>query len=183
MRSILWLAGIVIGCAVGFAVTSWWLDQKSNARAHRLEQTIAFQLPVVDARMLKSGWSPPESWGVWSNGATAELSVLAEAKIGGDVAITLEADAYAPPPITAQAVRMEVNGHHVGELSFVRGTSSKTVTVSEQIATRNNPIQIALHIASPRSPAELGLGTDTRKLGLGLRTLTLRYPAAEIVQK
>ena len=55
----------------------------------------------------------------------------------------------------------------------------KTFTIPLKIASQRNTIFLVFKIAEARSPAEMGLGgaleNETRKLGIGLRKMTLSY--------
>jgi hypothetical protein len=184
MRVLLALTLIVLGAVAGFALTAWWLDQNGGGNVPRMEQRIALHAAAIDRRILKSGWSAPESWGVWSNGDRAELSIGLDGKPDGDVRIDLEAEGFvAPPRLDRQVVRVSVNGTSIGELNFDHRTALGTLIVPQNVIAQRNPIEIVFDIESPGAPAEYGLGSDPRKLGLALRLLTLSYPVAEIVQK
>ena len=186
MRGVLFLA-IAGGVAAGFGLGLMWLDGSQihdTATLPKRTMTFAFQTKSAATRLLGKGWSAPEAWGVWSVGPRAELAIPIRERLEGDVTISLEARAFvAPSQLEGQTVIVEANGTEVAKLSYSRSDAQRVtrlVTVPKDVAARRNPMRIAFSIVKPRSPAELGLSKDDRKLGIGLQALTLTFPSAEI---
>ena len=187
MRGVALSLVVAGGVAVGFGLGLGWLDRgqpSDTATIPKRTVTFAFQSKSAAIRFLGKGWSAPEPWGVWSVGPRAELAIPIRERLEGDVTISIEAQAYvAPPQLEGQTVIVEANGTEITKLSYGRSDKQRVtrlVTVPRDVAARLNPIRIAFNILTPRSPAELGLGRDDRKLGIGLQALTLTFPSAEI---
>jgi glycosyltransferase involved in cell wall biosynthesis len=119
--------------------------------------------------LLESGWSTPEEWGVWTDGFSARMRL----------------------PITDGAVwRVKLSGH-----GFVRGDALRVVaragekTVASwscmeddssfaaefEVQGADSPEGLLLDLDTPNavSPAELGLSTDGRRLGIGVKSILL----------
>jgi len=52
--------------------------------------------------------------------------------------------------------------------------TTRTAHISSDVLTLSNPVQIRFHVVGPvRSPAEMGMGQDPRKLSLAFVKLAL----------
>jgi hypothetical protein len=175
------------GLAVGFGVGFAWLDGPPpliGASLPTRTLTFAFQSNSGAVRHLGRGWSETEPWGVWSVGPQAELSIPIRERVEGDVTISIEARAYlVPSRADDQLVIVEANGAEVARLQYAGRDSqraTRVISVPKAVAARGSPMRITFKISTPRSPAELGVGRDTRALGIGLQTLTLTFPSNEV---
>ena len=144
---------------------------------------LSFSVGSTGTSILKTGWSNPERWGVWSDGERAELPISLPGKLASDVSVILDAMAFvAPPAITKREVVIEVNGSQIGRINFGEADgsqSNRTFVLPKSVAIRQDPMLLVFKFADVRSLAELGLGgslrKETRKLGIGLRRITLNY--------
>ncbi|MGH7042338.1 MAG: TylF/MycF/NovP-related O-methyltransferase, partial [Acetobacteraceae bacterium] len=70
------------------------------------------------SELLVSGWSAPESWGVWGVGAAHELLLYPDLPLAGDIG--LDADVHVPlvGARMAQAVTVHAGGTQVGRWEF-----------------------------------------------------------------
>ena len=137
-------------------------------------------------RALGTGWSEPDTDGVWSDGARADL-VFAPVDVATPYYIKLEADWHMPNrPI---GMRIELNGDMVCDAVLVHGNLTATMAGRQIMAipVPHEPTAIWLGPVTPRadgpnlltfmfdgvqSPAALGLSDDPRQLGMHLRSLT-----------
>jgi len=165
---------IAVGLLVGFSVGLWVLPE-SNAAVNSAKRliTLDFVAGSPDIKLLKSGWSGPESGGTWSIGRRAEIN-LAIRDQSGDVKITLEGAAFLPPPLDPQEVRIEANGVPIGEMTFSsnnRGLPHQFTIPRTVVAGSQGYVVLAFVIERTLSPADVGQSTDGRKLGINLRKL------------
>jgi hypothetical protein len=181
------MLAIAGGLAIGFGVGFAWIDgrpARHGASFPTRTLTFAFQSKAPATRHLGRGWSDPEPWGVWSVGPHAELAIPIRERVEGDVTISIEARAYlVPSRADDQHVIVEANGAEVARLQYAGRDSqraTRVISVPKAVAARGSPMRITFKISTPRSPAELGVGRDTRALGIGLQTLTLNFPSSEI---
>ncbi|MFA5950227.1 MAG: hypothetical protein WC807_08085 [Hyphomicrobium sp.] len=144
-------------------------DQGSNPERNRDTLVLRFGTGVGDSRVLKGGWAAMEPWGVWSNMTEAELSIwVGRAK--NDIDLELRARGIVP-----QEVRVAANGEDIGTVQLNNRTAKASVKIAREIAAKQSPLRLVFHVPEMRSPAELGIGADTRKLGIALESATVTY--------
>lgn len=151
-------------------------------RTRRAEQIahlppLAAQMPLTFTEQstgvayLLDGWSHPESWGTWSQGQQAQISLpLASAEINH---LTLDLQPLVGGRLRAQPVHLRINGvalesHQLHEATRI------TITLPEIIRQQlqTTPLlQLELHLPKAISPTELGLGYDPRRLAVGITRL------------
>jgi hypothetical protein len=123
---------------------------------------------------LANGWGTPEAWGTWSDGGRAEilLRVPAEAQF-----IVIEALAFVTAMHPAQTVEVSINGVHAltTRLTTLQGNRIEIpLTAAIRAAIANDTLtRIHLDLPDAISPKQLGLGDDSRVMGLGLKSLTV----------
>jgi len=126
------------------------------------------------------GWSDPEPWGIWSDGAVAILQFDPP----GDLSSFLIEIVFAPyVPDKAHTLTMTICPRAGGSLDNISRTfdSGEVTTVVVPITTLQDtgPVELLFQFPDRISPHQLGLGDDTRLLGAGLHRLTIRRaPAA-----
>ena len=126
---------------------------------------------------LGAGWSFPEAWGTWSNGPRAELTLALRQPPVSDVRMSIDARIYPFFPVIEQSVRVNVNGTQVAviERNWEDGILGGIFYVPAGVVTAQQPMRIVFEITRPTSPNDVGEGADRRKLGLGLKSVTLEY--------
>jgi len=122
-------------------------------------------------QILRSGWSTPEAWGVWSNGNVSKISLPCNASQfyyrQSKINISLHLQ-----PFGNQNISIFRNGLMAYEGSL---SDFKIINFSADVeGCRNSTIDISINISNPKSPFELGQSPDARKLGLGLTKFELR---------
>lgn len=149
------------------------LDQ-APALAHEL----SFGAKGNGVAHLGQGWSDPESWGVWSDEMRPALRLsLDDAKV--PVQIEVEVSALLADAQPTRDVECWVNGSRAGMLHFDRSSNSgwRSITVPTEAAAAaasSRLLDIEFRMTEePLSPRRLGLGQDTRPLGMALRRLKL----------
>lgn len=107
------------------------------------------------------GLSYWESWGRWSNSEQVELG-LAGCLPQGQLKISIEGRAFGPN--TEKPIKITL-GNHALFFKFTNQISTQVHQISNISDCIN---KIIIYIPIPVSPLELGIGSDTRKIGLGL---------------
>jgi len=123
------------------------------------------------------GWSGAEKWGTWSDGDSALLLLALSSTPKNDLELLIDGHAFLTDKHPSQEVDVLVNGHHVDTLKYDLQTNSgvRVVKMPKALALeKNGQLLIRFNFKNPISPAELGLGTDARRLGLGIVSLELR---------
>ncbi|MBK5529963.1 hypothetical protein JFT91_28315 [Pseudomonas sp. TH08] len=126
------------------------------------------------SRQLTKGWSVPETWGTWSEGSDAEITL----RVMPDThAIVLEASAFAMPPALTQRIIVSINGEQVLSTRLTQVQDNRLEiplsTAIRETLGKGGLLKLQLHLPDAVSPQQLGLNGDSRVMGLGLRTLTV----------
>jgi hypothetical protein len=114
--------------------------------------------------MLDGAWSGIDGEFAWSIGSVAHIHLPADTRRGD--AVTLDLGAFVPAPEVRQQLQILVNGKPAGRLEFSHADQRHQVRLALGDGAAAQDIE--LRIAAPKSPLELGLGPDTRKLGVAL---------------
>jgi hypothetical protein len=126
---------------------------------------------------LADGWSRSEPWGVWSQNEHATLK-LPRALLGeGSIEIALDAAAFVVPQrgVHNQRVFVTANGASLGTLRLGDlADDALTLEIpASVIHTNDEYLELRFDLPDRRSPASLGLTSDSRELALGLKTATI----------
>jgi hypothetical protein len=90
--------------------------------------------------------------------------------------LTVRAGAFAPPQLgPEQVVNLAVNGAAVARWALNGGSGIETyrARIDPALIPPEGPSELTLRFSERRSPQELGLGGDYRRLGLGLVELSI----------
>jgi hypothetical protein len=109
------------------------------------------------------GWSNPESWGIWTDGHTSNLTVPIPKNGAKNFIIT--ARAYLGKKHERQVVKMTVNGKKY-DLSL--GNSNKIIIPLRPQDLESGVLRIHFQFENPLRPIEEGDGNDVRALGIGV---------------
>lgn len=135
-------------------------------------QNIDFSSDAAPEKYLVTGWSAPEPWGVWSQKEIAELNIPVDA---GHQVLTMIITFHAF--VTEQHPKVEIsvniNNKHIDLICFQNGQDYQNWQHELSASEMNDQasLHISFKISSPKSPFELGLSADQRRLGIGLRNI------------
>jgi hypothetical protein len=138
-------------------------------------QTIRFDTKQDHANSMH-GWSSPENWGVWSEEETASILLHVSESLRHDLQLHLTGHAFVAEGHPSLAISMTINNHLVGKIHYDQQTSAGTriITIpSTLLAENTGRLFLQFTFDTPKSPIELGISTDERRLGLGLESLRL----------
>jgi hypothetical protein len=121
--------------------------------------------------ILGPGWYLPEPDGVWSIEATATLVVDLDPPQNGPVDLKIKWQGFTSVHGKPQLVRIRVNGVEAGIASVPDREDGFLRLRLPANDLMSGPQVIEFQIAHPVRPSEVGLGNDTRRLGLFLRTV------------
>jgi hypothetical protein len=142
---------------------------------YRLGDTIDFTSPSSNALAAK-GWSGVEpGWGTWSDGSQSELTINAPDAAGRDLIMEADVRPFTPAKRPRFDTVVKVNGSQAGVWHFdALGTEPVHREVEIPKSMVSGPtLRIVLNNSDPRSPNELGISSDTRKLSLALVRLKI----------
>lgn len=116
------------------------------------------------------GFTDREDFGRWCVGEKGFL--VFQVRKNAAVTMRLDLVAFITDSHKENRIRVVTNGVECGEIVL---TESKPVflNLNEEHITSNNTIELELYPVNAKSPQELGISEDTRKIGFGLRSITL----------
>jgi len=152
-------------------------DPPNLAETYKLGDTIRFSSESHPMVFYSLGWAKPETWGTWTLGKDARLAMqLDGSPPSGDVELSAIVQAYVIEEHPELDVEVIVNGEQVDQWEFVYGESAgggRKAVVPADLVAKQNPLEIVFKIPDAKSPAELGVSSDGRVLGLGMHELRL----------
>lgn len=144
---------------------------------------VGFGAEAKGRAALNAGWSAPEAWGTWSNSARPRIEINV-ADCGSDVLhATISARGFAIPQNPHVVATVQVAGRKVGVYDFtVDSAGPKQLQFEFSCAEARrlgNVLALDFDITGAAKPSSLGLGPDTRLLGIGVEWVDLtRQPVA-----
>jgi hypothetical protein len=149
----------------------------ANAAPSVPELDIDFRQGGNAAQYAATGWANSEDWGTWTDGNRAVLRLKPRSAATSDLILTVRARGFVAPQHPQQEIEVLVNGTAVGRWSFSSfEIVDRELRLPANLLAGSDVLEITLVAPSARSPAELGLSTDTRRLGIGVASATLRQP-------
>lgn len=148
-----------------------------------LEHVESFAAPGAWNNWLASGWSTPESVGVWSSGNHTEIAIDPRQipHVKGDLQLTFTVGALLTPAHAQQRVRVSVDG--VAAAPFSVRHPDQDVQIKLDIPagelTGSQRIRIDFDLPDATTPKSLGINGDERVLGILLKTLTAAPATSE----
>jgi hypothetical protein len=130
---------------------------------------IEFRVDSGGARFLASGWSHPESSGVWSDGPMAELMFDFGCPLKDDVAFDFSFHTFHGTGQTTRRIEISAGGHASLALwEIAPGKSFQPRLVVPASAAIGSLLLIRFRFLNPASPKSLGLSGDPRELTIHL---------------
>jgi hypothetical protein len=149
------------------------IDQALIPDAIELDCVYSFAHGENGTFLLESGWWEPAAWGVWSKHGTASIRFfLPRLAVAGCAALELRCW----PIVNVTDHQFLLNGAMIEpRVDTGPGGSMLSIpipTIGE--AQGATVVHLVIQNKRAKSPFELGLNGDRRKLGLGLKSLALR---------
>jgi hypothetical protein len=121
------------------------------------------------------GWGNPESEGAWSYSSVAGLALRIEREVPSDLTVIAHTSAFVTPQHPQQKTEISVNGEIIGSWMFKLGEPDmeRRLMIPAEIAARQSPMNISFYFPDAKSPIDLGLNTDSRRLGLRMRRMVI----------
>lgn len=132
------------------------------------------QQPQYFVPLLGEGWSSIGGEFIWSVAPVAHIELPADSRRGDEV--TLDLGSFMPDIKFRQSVQIWLNGRPVRQLDFNAFDHRRQIRIA--LGAEGSAKQhIEVRIARPVSPAELGLSSDARKLGVSLYGIRIKEKA------
>jgi hypothetical protein len=145
-------------------------------QVYPIGEPISFAQGGTSLKYVGNGWSGAEPWGTWTEGSTSILVLKLSEIPNRDMALSIEGHAFLTDKYPVQDIEVLVNKHLVETLRYTLpdNIDTRVITIPQSFfQERKGVLFIEFKIKNPKSPAELGLSTDARLLGLGLVSLRL----------
>ena len=135
---------------------------------------LQFHQKSDDLAVLWSGWSHPDAEGCWTDGADASMRWLSPRDLPSGARLVIRGFAFSPG---APKGTIAINGRQVGTLDELDLTSrSSELSLPLDMQPGERQINVDIHLDNPRSPRQLGLSSDDRKLGLFVQSVRITLP-------
>ena len=121
-----------------------------------------------------SGWGQPESWGTWTVGQRAEITIPLTAPLEHGGVLVATVVPYLPRRYPTLSATIRYRGRVIGEWSFEReGPTTCSVTIAADLMVDDPRPSFTFDVPDARSPAQAGESMDPRLLALGFQSLRL----------
>ena len=123
--------------------------------------------------MLVGDWSGLEEWGVWSAGDQADLIIAASA-LPRKFSLEIATRIFPPRTLREQRIHiLDAAGRKLATISNNEPANPVTIPI-ERTGGPDEQIRLTFQVDAPVSPLELGAGDDSRRLGVGLESVTVK---------
>lgn len=148
-----------------FLSASW-----SDVRALRRGNDIG-NIGSSDCPCVATGWGAPEPWGVWSTAERAYVSVRIADEERPSLLKVAMTGFVLPEALPEQTVSIYKNGQYLTDARFTPEENARDLVVPIEVG--ESVVGLEFRPSNPRSPSDLGLSIDARKLGVGIRSILL----------
>lgn len=137
------------------------------------EQSFFFGTSGTGVAYLGEGWSKPENWGVWSQARRATLQIPVPEDREA-LMLEFELSALVAPQHPSQHVECWINGVLIESLVFdVKNRGGRRTVAVPRTAPESSVLRVVFEVLNPGNPKALGIGRDTRDLGIALRQMRI----------
>ena len=138
-------------------------------------EELEFRRGGTGVAALAEGWSEPEQWGTWSVARNCVLRFEVHPIPSRPVELVLACRAFVADGNPQLRAVCRVGNGAQQELTFSRGAFAglRRLMLDPAAIAADGMLTISLSLSDPRSPADLGLSSDVRPLGIGLERIWL----------
>lgn len=148
---------------------------KTQEGSNRIDQTKPIMTngaPSSTPFALCGTWSKPENWGTWSDGSLAKIFIPISNQETKSITITLQAFVNGKHP--EQKIEYTTDGDNFKSISLNQFAGNKLEISINASMRADGYALIEFKLLNPVSPKSLGMGDDTRELGIGITKLEVR---------
>lgn len=177
------LLAMLAACAYGCSDGETDPQAATETPVETTAAPVSFAFNSDGTAYLQDGWSTPEETFTWTVGETARLLIPAEALPAPGAPQTgwtfaLESWAFLPNSRSNLRVEVTANGTAVGALEYALAEGGHEMTMRSldlgDAWSPGEPLALTFEIDDPRSPSEMGVSPDDRRLGIAVSTITVR---------
>lgn len=140
---------------------------------YTLGQPIDFSAAGNSLTFRRRGWSQSESWGCWTDGPEAELSIALREPSKGETTLSASVQGFVHSGKPSIKVQIYGNGHELGSWNVSGAPSQYKLNIPASMWHPFGILDLSLSIEDATSPKALGLSEDDRRLGLGVSTIAI----------
>ena len=148
---------------------------KTQEGSNRIDQTKPIMTngaPSSTPFALCGTWSKPENWGTWSDGSLAKIFIPISNQQTKSITITLQAFVNGKHP--EQKIEYTTDGDNFKSISLNQFAGNQLEIPINVSMRADGYALIEFKLLNPVSPKSLGMGDDTRELGIGITKLEVR---------
>ncbi len=162
-------------CEVDLRSGRWRHAGVLDQMQYELGDLVDFKANGNALRFQAGGWWQSEPGGTWTVGNSSTLTMDLTHRTESDLSIDIEGHAFTSTNRPVLPVSVLVNDNQVATwmLTGAEAVVRRRVRVSNHTVS-SGKINITFVNHDPRSPADLGLSADDRKIGLALHSLVIR---------
>ncbi|MCP1845519.1 hypothetical protein ACVIHI_009015 [Bradyrhizobium sp. USDA 4524] len=138
------------------------------ARFPRVQRGQSLDFQNNNRGALIDGWANSEPWGVWSEGDRAQLGFLLVSVLPERTKLLIGCRAFITPANPEQRIEFWAQNIKLADVTLRENISTIAVPLGELRFRAGSPLIIELRMPSARSPKQLALSQDPRKLAIGL---------------
>lgn len=138
---------------------------------------VSFAKNGLGVRWLLSGWSYPETWGTWSSGHRAVISIdSSDLPLGPQLSLHVVANVLVNPRHPVQNVLVSVNDKPAGHYSvkYPQSHLSMSIPLDDVKVRSGEVIIVTFTLPDAIAPKKIGINSDSRVLALGLKTVQIQ---------
>jgi len=140
-------------------------------------------LPVLDARGLDfrrdgngvaaliEGWSEPEHWGTWSTAKSCRLRLKLAPRPTQPVAVEIACRAFVHQAQLQVSCSIDDASPQQWIFTPTSNSVSQSFRLDPAMVAPDGQLTLTFTLGDPRSPADLGLNSDVRPLGIGIERM------------
>ena len=168
--------GVVVGIVFGFHGTAKTpLATSSHAPVAgfldlSIGQNLTFSIGGSGLPALQSGWSGAEPWGTWSSADQSTIGLKLMVLPTHDAKLVIKSRAFLFGNHKLLNVKVDINGVAVASIDYGPGDKgSHSIPIPLKVISSDGG-RLLVHFVydTPKSPKELGMSNDPRKLALGI---------------
>jgi hypothetical protein len=161
-------------CALNLASGVWGVDGKLQRAAYTFGDTVDFRAGGNSARFKGLGWWTSEPGGSWIVGPRSDLLIDIGAPPKYDLLLDLEMHAFTPAERPHFPLSFFLNDTELvtWDINDREQVMRKHIVLDKRLIP-SSLLKLTFVNHDPRSPADLGLSVDARKLGVALHTISI----------
>ena len=152
-------------------VSLGYLEDFNGQSLVRIGQPILFSQKIVNGeKFIKEGWSSQERWGRWSNGHHSQLILPLPTEDA--LTLNISANAFITDAHPSLGFKVSINGSQEQSYSISK-VENNFISIPIPTTAKSHPyLTVDFDFINPKSPKDLGIGSDERKLGIGITAIS-----------